>query len=60
MVENLEVGRDGFEIAALDRLAGDGQRALEPEELKKRVIRQVVDLFSRAASSYPCFLTLAF
>ena len=28
----------------LDRLAGDGQRALEPEDLKQRVIRQVVDL----------------
>ena len=44
MVENLEEGRDRFEVAGLDRLTGDGQRALEPEDLKQRVIRQVVDL----------------
>ena len=44
MVENLEVGRDGLKVAGRDRLAGDGERALEPEDLKQRVIRQVVDL----------------
>jgi hypothetical protein len=45
-VENLEVGRDRLEVAGGDCLGGERLRALEPEELKQRMVRQVVDLLA--------------
>ena len=33
---------DRLDVAARDRLGGPGQRALEAEELKQRMVRQVV------------------
>ena len=44
MVEDLEEGRNRLEVAGFDRLGRERLRALEPEELKQRVIRQVVEL----------------
>jgi len=42
-LENLEVGRDRLKVARVDRLGGEGLRALEPDELKQRMIRGVID-----------------
>src|SRR5271167_918211 len=42
-IENLEVGRDRLKVAGVDRLGGEGLRALEPEELKQGMIRGRID-----------------
>ena len=42
-IEHLEVGRDRLKFARVDRLGGEGLRALEPDELKQRMIRGVID-----------------
>src|SRR5271166_5854742 len=42
-LKHLQVRPDRAEVARVDRLCGEGVRALEPHELKQRMIRRVVD-----------------
>jgi len=42
-LEHLQVRPDRAEVARVDRLGGEGLRALEPDELKQRMIRGVID-----------------